>query len=504
MSTMSKVVRLDPGRMPRVSTVDERYQSYNVEMLEVTGGSFWKPYASRAATPAERAVDTPAGMDPAAYEHRPPKDLGDRRLRMLAAALAPAYVRVSGTWANSVYLPDAGDRVPDAPPAGFTVVLTREQWAGVVDFSRAVGAPLVTSFAISAGTRDARGVWTADQAERVLDVTREHGGDIAAAELMNEPTIAAMSGAPAGYDGEAYDRDFAVFRDFVRRRAPGMLVLGPGSVADNLLPERALDAGAAGLIPTRRLLAGAGADVDAFSYHHYGAASARCAGIGMPTTSPADALGEEWLSRTSETLAYYRRIRDELVPGKRLWVTETAQAACGGDRWAATFIDSFRYLDQLGRLAKDDVDVVMHNTLAASDYGLLDERTNEPRPNYWAALVWSRLMGTTVLDGGVPVGPGLHLYAHSLRGRPGGVALLAINTSRDDAVDLDVPIAGERFELSADELESASIRLNGAELRLDRDEVPVLTGARTDPGTTTIAPSTIVFLALPDARNPSA
>jgi hypothetical protein len=223
----------------------------------------------------------------------------------------------------------------------------------------------------------------------------------------------------------------------------------------------------------------------------------------MPTTSPADALGEEWLSRTSETLAYYRRIRDELVPGKRLWVTETAQAACGGDRWAATFIDSFRYLDQLGRLAKDDVDVVMHNTLAASDYGLLDERTNEPRPNYWAALVWSRLMGTTVLDSGVPVGRGLHLYAHSLRGRPGGVALLAINTSRDDAVDLDVPTAGERYELSADELESPSVRLNGAELRLDRDELPVLTGARTDPGTTTIAPSTIVFLALPDARNPS-
>jgi len=26
----------------------------------------------------------------------------------------------------------------------------------------------------------------------------------------------------------------------------------------------------------------------------------------------------------------------------------------------------------------------MHNTLAASDYGLLDEKTLMPRPNYWA------------------------------------------------------------------------------------------------------------------------
>jgi len=30
--------------MPRIADVDERYQSYNVEMAEVIGGNFWKPY----------------------------------------------------------------------------------------------------------------------------------------------------------------------------------------------------------------------------------------------------------------------------------------------------------------------------------------------------------------------------------------------------------------------------------------------------------------------------
>ena len=28
--------------MSRVGIVDERFQSYNIEMLEVTGGNFWK------------------------------------------------------------------------------------------------------------------------------------------------------------------------------------------------------------------------------------------------------------------------------------------------------------------------------------------------------------------------------------------------------------------------------------------------------------------------------
>jgi hypothetical protein len=86
---------------------------------------------------------------------------------------------------------------------------------------------------------------------------------------------------------------------------------------------------------------------------------------------------------------------------RKRWLTETADAVCGGNPWASTFLDTFRHLDQLGRLARAGVRVVMHNTLAASDYGLLEERTFRPRPNYWGAPLWRHLMGTTVLDAGV-------------------------------------------------------------------------------------------------------
>src|ERR1700681_4291572 len=76
---------IPPGSMPRVGTVDERFQSYNVEMIEVTGGRFWKPYGSRTS---DRHSDL--------YEYRTPIDLTNPRLRRLAAALSPAYMRVSG------------------------------------------------------------------------------------------------------------------------------------------------------------------------------------------------------------------------------------------------------------------------------------------------------------------------------------------------------------------------------------------------------------------------
>lgn len=500
--------------MPRLATIDERYQSFNVEMLEVTGGRFWKPYAStrehaapgpgEAAMPEAASSGTPAGMDPSIYEYRPPKDLANPRLRKLARALGPAYVRVSGTWANTVYLPTKGEQAIQ-PPSGFASVLTREQWRGVVDFVAATGGKLVTSFAISAGTRGADGVWTEGQAKRMVDLTAEFGGALAAAEFFNEPTLAVMGGAPAGYDAAAYGRDFRVFRTFMREQAPGVKVLGPGSVGESTDPGGTLDYRAAGVLRTASILREGGGDIDGFSYHHYGAVSQRCAGRGMSGTSPAGALSEQWLSRTDHTLAFYRSLRDRDTPGKPLWLTETAQAACGGDRWASTFIDTFRYLDQLGRLAREGVQVVMHNTLAASDYALLDEQTYAPRPNYWAAVLWSRMMGTAVLDAGVPVAEGLHIYAHGLRGRPGGVALLVLNTSRSRERSIELPVPGERFTISARELEASTVQLNGVDL-LPREDgsLPEFRPAAVAAGLVSFAPATVTFIALPGARNPAA
>jgi hypothetical protein len=220
----------------------------------------------------------------------------------------------------------------------------------------------------------------------------------------------------------------------------------------------------------------------------------------MPGTTREDALSEQWLRRTDETLAFYRKLRDEFEPGKAFWLTETADAACGGNPWGATFLDTFRYLDQLGRLAKQEVKVVAHNTLVASDYGLLDDKTLLPKPNYWGALLWRKLMGTTVLDAG-PSREGLHLYAHSLRGHHGGVALLVISNSKTQKTAIDLPLPAERYTLTSPKLESKEVLLNDRELRLGAgDELPKLEGKRIPAGRVDFAPATITFLAIPDAK----
>jgi hypothetical protein len=190
------------------------------------------------------------------------------------------------------------------------------------------------------------------------------------------------------------------------------------------------------------------------------------------------------------------------MPGKPFWNTETAETACGGNPWANTFLDTFRYLDQLGRLAKQELRVVAHNTLVASDYGLLNDKTFEPKPSYWGALLWRRIMGTTVLDSGVPIREGLHAYAHCLRGTPGGVAMLAINNSRTQPTSITVPVETERYTLSAPQLQAASVQMNGQELRLGgNDELPEQRGQRIPSGPVELAPASITFLAIPGAGN---
>ena len=220
-----------PATLPAVATVVDRFQSFNMEMVEVTGGRFWKPYASKSEV-KETGGNAPTGLDPSLYEYRAPINLTNAKLRKLASALGPIYLRVSGTWANTTFFQNDDAPALTTPPAGFKGVLTRAQWKGVIDFANATNAKLVTSFAISAGTRDAQGAWTPAQAQQILDYTRSVGGQIAAAEFMNEPTFAEMGGAPRGYDATAFARDVAIFKAFARKAAPDMTILGPGSVGE--------------------------------------------------------------------------------------------------------------------------------------------------------------------------------------------------------------------------------------------------------------------------------
>jgi heparanase len=165
------------------------------------------------------------------------------------------------------------------------------------------------------------------------------------------------------------------------------------------------------------------------------------------------------------------------------------------------FLDTFRYLDQHGRLAQKGVQVIAHNTLSASDYGLLDEHAFTPRPNYWAALLWRRLMGRTVLDPGPAAGSELYVYAHCMRDHTGGVTVLAINAGQTPR-DLEIAMSGERYTLTATELQGRTVQLNGHDLQAAEDgAVPSIAGTSFSAGRLALPPTSSTFLAFRRAGN---
>ena len=463
---------LNPSQMPKLGAVDARFDSYNVEMVEVTGGRFWKPYKSADAESQAKPNPAPdsnmqVGISDALFQYRKPINLTNPRLRNLAAALGPVYMRVSGSWANSTYFQDDDLPALKEPPKGFRGVLTREEWKGVVDFSNAVNAKIVTSVAVGTGVRDANGTWKPDQAKALFDYTRKLGGNIAASEFMNEPTIPAAGGAPAGYDAAAFANDVKAFSTFLRKESPHTVFLGPGGTLEGLPMSEALPPGGFRLkvLPSEELLKATGPVFDAFSYHFYGTVSHRC----MGNLKIEEALTPAWLDRTNRVEMFYAGLRDKYAPGKPMWLNETAEAACGGDRLASEFADTFRYLNQLGALAQSGVQTVIHNTLASSDYGLLNEDTYEPRPNYWAALLWNRTMGTVVLDPGAPKDQPLRVYAQCSKESKGGVTILALNTDTAHEQTLALPKPAQSYTLTASDLTSSQVMLNGTELKAEAD-----------------------------------
>ena len=467
-------------QMKLIGKVDERFQSFNVEMCEVIGGDFWIPYQ---LIDSVRKTTTKKGFEALKWKIEP-INLYEKKLRNLSAGLGPTYVRVSGTWANSIYFQNNDEAKLSNPPKGFKNILTRQQWKGVVDFCKAVDGKLVTSFPISDGMRNEKDDYQTTQVKSILDYTKSIGGEIAAAEFFNEPSHASHGDAPKGYNGNDFAKEFTVFKSFANEAAPNMKIIGPGSTGEGGILPSGLDISVDKLLsPEPR------PTFDVFTYHFYGTVSKRCLG----GQKPENALSAEWLSKTEKGLEFYQNVRDKYVPNAPIWNTETAETACGGNPWAATYIDTFRYLEQLGRLAKKGVQVVMHNTLARSEYALLDHDTHNPRPNYWVALLWNKLMGTEVYEAG-SLSAGVDIFAHNLKGKSKGKTLLILNIN-DTETSIVVPKAATQYLLTADELLTKKIKLNGQELKLMADDnLPTLKGEKIKEGILKLPAHSIIFL----------
>ena len=421
----------------------------------------------------------------------PPIDLYNEKLRYLARELGPVWVRVSGTWATKTYYDFDGTTGGQAPE-GYLNVLTKDQWIGVLDFVKAIGAKLIVSVANCPGLHSAEEPWHPGEAQKLFSFSKEYGVPIDAAEFANEPNMMEDTGFPKGYTPAHYRRDQDLFFAWLRANYPDCICVGPSTTGgDNI---------SFGKGESADLLDGTKEPLDVFSYHYYNGVSDRLASV-MPSAhwQPSEANGEAYLDTAMKFARTYLPLRDKYCPGGEIWVTESGDAGGGGDTWASTYLDVFRTLNELGGFAALTNGVIFHNTLASSDYGFLARQVFDPRPNYFAVLLWNRLMGTTVYDSKEPVREGAHVYVHSRKDGKEGLVYLIINNSLTDATTAELPKDAERYTLAGENgnIRASVMTLNGNPLVLgENDTLPELKPQQQAAGTIELAPGTCTFLVL--------
>ena len=499
---MAQFVKLDTTKLKSLRTINPCLVSYNVEMTEVTGGTFWKAYTDAQVDGTEEFPLISDWRDMGNLQQwYDPIDLYNPRLRKLAKELGTAWVRVSGTWANKTYY-DFDGHTGGKVPEGFQNLLTKEQWIGVLEFVKHIGGKLLVSVANCPGIHKANEPFPLDQVELLFGFSKEYGVPISAAEFTNEPNMMAMSGLPEGYTAADHARDHDIFGAWLRENYPDCLFVGPCTVGDIDMFGIGMDQAGGGIasalemVTTEALLGENKVKMDVFSYHYYNGVSER--GAAMGGHWPVEAcLTDKYLGVAANCARQYVDRRDRYVPGGQMWVTESGDAGCGGNTWAPTYLDVPRTLNELGEFCTVTDGIIFHNTLASSAYGYLEHGSFEPRPNYFAVLLWNKLMGNTAYDTGIPVEEGKHVYCHSRKDGKDGYVYLIINNS-EDITTVDLPSQALRYTLDGDgKLRSRVMTLNGKPLILgENDELPELEGELEKEGKVELASGTCTFFVI--------
>ena len=498
---MAEFVKLQTEGLEKIREMNPRLISYNVEMTEVTGGTFWKAYTDAQIDGTEQVPppDFSKGMG-AMHQWYDPIDTTNPRLIKLAKELGSCWVRVSGTWATRTHY----DFDDTGMPEGYNNNLKKAQWINLLNFVKAVNGKLKISVANCDGLHAANEPWNPSQAKLIFDLSREHGCPIEAVEFVNEPNMLQNTGFPKGYTAADFRRDQDIFHKWVRENYPECTIVGPSDTDPGAMvgDEGGMGAGVADALPycsTEELMDGCTEPLDVFSYHYYNGVSERMAPMMPAAFTPYEGcMSEAYLGMAGFCARCFSKYRDKYVPGGEMWVTESGDAGAGGHTWASTYAEVVRTLNEIGSFATVTNGVIFHNTLASSDYGWLKHGTFVPRPSYFAVLLWKRLMGDTCYATGEAIRPGAHVFAHSRKDGKSGYAYLVINTSWDQPTTVELPKDATVYALTGNgKMRSRTMLLNGRELVLgENDELPCLCGEEIKAGTLEVAPGGCTFIVL--------
>ena len=443
------------------------YLSFSIDASQLVGGKWWDPKASQ--------VESGSGTVRA-----PRFDFNRPKLDLLTHALAPAYLRIGGSESDKIYYDLASNGPASAPPAGYQSVLTRAEWDAANAFAGRNQLKLVFTLNAGPGSRQAGKAWDGSNSAALLKYSAGQGYPVDSWELGNEMNLFwFVHGLDQQVSTAQYSQDLGRARELVQKYTPGAHLGGEGSAFWPVIGEPL--SLFFGFMPG--YLSQSAALVDQVSWHYYPQQSRR-GPVATRRASPARMLNPDALDEAAYWAEQMRAWRDQYAPGKPIWLGETGNAQFGGEPGLSdAYLGGLWWLDELGLVARSGTQVVVRQTLSGSNYGMIDDSSLEPRPDYWNSLLWKRLMGADVYSA-LAEGDNsenLRVYAQSTPGRAGAVTLLVINIDPARSARVQFPGFGNHpaqvYTLSSPDLFGQELRLNGQLLALeDESRLPDLQG----------------------------
>ncbi|XP_026210608.1 heparanase [Anabas testudineus] len=441
--------------------------------------------------------------------------LSSPKIRTLAKALTPAFLRFGGTRQDFMVFTPQGfhkDSGVTADPSCDGVELPswledklKKEWTqqqlilmkedlqrkytrvkfteSTVDllhsFTNCSGMDLI--FGLNALLRTADNRWNSSNARSLLQYCESRRYRMSW-ELGNEPNSYEKK-AGIRVDGEQLGRDFTHLRELMSEsklyRDAGLYGPDVGQPRDHRIDI------------LKGFLKSGARVVNACTWHHY-------------YVNGRDASLDDFLdpvvldTLTVKTNKVLQEV-NLVSPGKKVWLGETSSAYGGGAAGLSdTFVAGFMWLDKLGLGAALGLDVVMRQVFVGSgSYHLVDDNL-DPLPDYWLSVLYKRLVGPEVLKieafSNFVQSKRVRLYLHCSNTksyRRGAVTLISMNLSKKPA-RISVPAlvsssTVEAFVLQSDQpgergLYSRSVKLNGEVLKMVDDKtLPDLKGSRLPP-----------------------
>ncbi|KAK3737955.1 hypothetical protein RRG08_028578 [Elysia crispata] len=483
-----------------------------------------------------------------------------KKLRNLAAALAPSYVRFGGTLADFVVFDPSGedssaqDRVgrdtentenmEDTEPLteeafdleeefeekeleemprdlfGLDIsarratrvdkkkkhkhfTITGSRWDNITRFCDSVGWDIMWDFNL---LHFKRGRWDPQFARKFLKYSTSRGVRIPAFQLGNEPNLY-KSKFGVDIDGRQLAQDFWLLKDVISElpqySASGLY----GPDVTNLDQHRSART------YLTQFLKNQGCDaVTEVSLHHYY--------LKGEVATLKDFVDPRVMEGLRTQLEYAYNISwENCRVHKPVRLTETSTATGGGiDGVTDAFVAGFLWLDKLGLSATFGVTHVFRQTFFASSYALIS-RDLEPNPDYYLSVMYKRLVEGPVFkvitEG---LSPLVRIYAHCVSKRyyqyPDGALVVyylnmgseqsrlsasqfqSTDSNSEDQIDLFVFTPGDSQGLL-----SRKIKLNGKVLEMNGSEVPKM-DAQMHSGDVPLNPRSFGFVVIPYADVP--